>query len=192
MIWQDILKTNFVFRPDDSEVGHFNRNTKEVTINLANKDFATSMGLSEDEFVDNLVETLAEEYTHEAIDDEVTEAWLEYLENNIGNYTPEELASIGHTMHEIGANAARGYSPLGTWLMVLGHANVNDRFKNWVAKEKIPKLIGSDIESKVLDNYNMIKEYLKSNGIATPVVNIGLISQFMINENKGVFSNVLA
>ena len=44
MIWQDILKTNFVFRPDDSEVGHFNRNTKEVTINLANKDFATSMG----------------------------------------------------------------------------------------------------------------------------------------------------
>ena len=190
-MWFDILKTKFVFNPNDSEGGHFNRTTKEVEINLANKEFAISMGLSEDEFVDNLIETLAEEYTHEAIDDEVTEAWKIYLEENINEYTPQELAAVGHTMHEIGANAGRGYSPLGTWLMVLGHANVTEKFRTWVSREKIPILIDSNIEQKVLDAYNKAKQYNESQGDGGPV-DIYFISQLVNFQDKEVFSNVLA
>jgi len=189
--WFDILKTNFEFNPDNPEGAHYDRTTGEVTVNLANKDYATSMGLSEDEFVDNLVETLAEEYTHEAIDDEVTEAFRNFMIENIDNFTPKETESMFHTMHEIGANAGRGYSPLGTWLMVMGHSNVTEKFRTWVSEEKIPPLIDSNIEKKVVDTYNLVKQYLESQGNRNPV-NINLISTLLTNENKGVFSNVLA
>ena len=191
MNWFDILKTNFYFDPDNPEGGNYSRATGEVSINLANKDYATSMGLSEDEFVDNLIETLAEEYTHEAIDPEVTEAWMEYMEENVNNFTPEEIAAVGHTMHEIGANAGRGYSPLGTWLMVMGHGNVTEKFRTWVSEEKIPSLIDSNIEKKVVDTYNLVKQYLDFQGNSGPI-SINLISTLLTNQDKGVFSNVLA
>jgi hypothetical protein len=154
MTWYDILKTNFVFKPDDPEGGHYDRTTGEVEINLANPEFAESMGISEEDFIRNLTGTLMEEYTHAAIDPEITEVFTEYIKDD-ANYdkTAEELAQYGHLMHEIGANAGRGYSPLGTWLMVLGHNNISIDARNWIIQNKLPELVSPELENNIKTAY---------------------------------------
>lgn len=159
----EIIKTNFYFDPNNPEGGHYDRTTGEVHINLAGKDAKRSINMSEDEYIENLSETLIEEYTHSAIDDEITSAFEEYLKYEIRNNpekSPEELAAYGHTMHEIGANAARGYSKLATWLTILGHSNPSLESKQWIIQNKLPGLIGPDLEEKIMQAYEKSKVLL--------------------------------
>jgi len=166
----EIIKTNFYFDPDNPEGGRFDRTTGEVHINLASKDAKRSINMSEDEYIENLSDTLIEEYTHSAIDDEITSAFEEYLDYEFRNNTeksPEELAAYGHTMHEIGANAARGYSKLATWLTILGHSNPSLESKQWIVKNKLPGLIGPDLEEKIMQAYEKSKVLLP-NSMSSP------------------------
>ena len=82
MSWFGIIKTEFEFDVDNPEGGRYDRNTGEVFINLANSEYRNAIGMSEDDFVENLTDTLTEEYTHMSIDPEITEVFMEYLENN--------------------------------------------------------------------------------------------------------------
>lgn len=132
-------------------------------MNLANPEWKESLNISEDDFIEAFTETLTEEYTHMAIDDEITKVWLEYLEQNKGKMTPEEIAGYGHLMHEIGANAARGYSPLGTWLVIVGHANVPDDYRDWIVDNKLSNSIPEDLENNVLDTYTKLRYIYDSN-----------------------------
>lgn len=170
MGWFNIIKTNFYFDPDNPEGGHYDRTTGEVHINLASNDAKRSINMSEDEYIENLSDTLIEEYTHAAIDDEVTSLFEEYLNYELRNNTektPEELASYGHTMHEIGANAARGYSKLATWLTILGHHNSSLESRQWIVQNKLPGLIGPDLEEKIMQAYEKSKVLLP-NSITSP------------------------
>jgi hypothetical protein len=157
------------------------------------------MGMSEDDFVENLTDTLTEEYTHMSIDPEITEAFMEYLENNIDELTPEEIAGYGHTMHEIGANAARGYSQLGSWLMVVGHANIPLKYKQWILDEKLKNNIPNNVENAVMDMYNYLLDIEQDNPekvkqiIGTSVNNIHLNTLMALIDSKfeGVLDSVL-
>ena len=185
-MWYDILKTKFVFEPDNPEVAHFDRNTKEVTVNLSNPDAKESMNLSEDDFIEQLTEVLTEEYTHLAIDDEIVEAWKTWMETEGASLSVEDMIAQGHVMHEIGANAARGYSPLGTWLMVYNHGNVNHRFRVWVMQNKILPALTPELVQPIIQSYNKLK-------LETPdqSVRVEDIIELTEREYGGIIRNAL-
>ena len=172
MDWWNLIKTNFYMDPTNPECGRYERNTGEVFINLACPDSIRSLNMSEEDFIEDLVETLAEEYTHMAQDDEISQVFHEYLDHAVSSTTktPEELAARGHLMHEIGANAARGYSKLGTWLMLLGHANISREDKEWIISNKLSELSNQNLENKILESYKVIFKLLSEiNGRPVPV-----------------------
>jgi len=147
-----------------SEGGHYNRTEDEVYMNLANPDWMkTFTEFGTDDLIEAFIETLAEEYTHMGIDPDIKDAFEEFLEENKGKFTPEEAVKYGHAMHEIGANIGRGYSPLGAWLMVTGHANVPEDVRRWIVDTKLSDAIPEDLEKNVLDTYSKLRQIYDSN-----------------------------
>jgi hypothetical protein len=200
MSWFDILKIKFEFKPDSSEGAKYDRDTGEVSVNLANKDAIESINMDEEDFIEQLTDTLTEEYTHMAIDPEITETWKEWMEGSGSDgLTPEEMVGYAHTMHEIGANAARGYSQLGSWLMVVGHANIPLKYRQWVLDEKLKNNIPNNVENAVMDMYNLLLDAEKANPekvkqlIGTSVNNIHLNTLMGLIDSKfeGVLDSVL-
>ena len=162
-MWFDIIKTEFEFKPDSNEGARYDRTTGKVHFNLANKDAIESVNMDEEDFIEQLTDTLTEEYTHMAIDPEITEAFKEYIENNPDNLSGEEMVGYGHTMHEIGANIARGYSPLGSWLMIIQHANVPLKYRQWILDNKLLNSIPGLVENNIISFYNMLLDAEKAN-----------------------------